>query len=202
MDTLTKLNIFGLALSAVFLAMACVKADRVRAWRADFNPSAPDVPNSAFTLARLLFVTIAGIGIYTSVQGFGVSDDMSWSDDELTSAVRGATDDLDGYRYQADESGAPLYFDDYASLIEQKVTENGGGDAPETGVATEPSDPDTESDTHITVTANGTDKVFCVHVVRTRSKEDDYTPPGIAGREGTLTFSGYRLAVAMREGAC
>lgn len=40
MDALTELNIIGLALSAVLLAMACVKSDRVRAWRTGINPSA------------------------------------------------------------------------------------------------------------------------------------------------------------------
>src|SRR5882762_11371604 len=100
MDTLTKMNVFVLVLAAVLLAMACVKADRVRAWRESINPSAPEVPDASFVLARVVLVTMAGIGIYTAVQGFGVSDDMSWSDDELTSAVQGATDDLDGFTFQ------------------------------------------------------------------------------------------------------
>src|SRR5882757_5505447 len=97
MDALTKMNLFVLVLAAVLLAMACVKADRVRAWRDGINPSAPEVPDAAFTVARVILVTMAGVGVYTSIQGFGVADDMSWSGNELTSAVQGATDDLDGF---------------------------------------------------------------------------------------------------------
>jgi len=181
MDTLNETNVAVLVLAAVLVAMACLKADRVRAWREGVNPSAPAVPDGAFVLARVVLLSIAAAGVYTAVQGFGVADDLSWSESELTSAVRGATDDLDGYMYRADESGNPLYFDDYESLIEDKVVENGGGDAPETGVAAEPADADTDADAHLTVTADGADKSFCTHIVRTRSKKDDYTPLGITG---------------------
>ncbi|MET9447512.1 hypothetical protein [Streptomyces cinerochromogenes] len=201
MDALTKLNVLGLVLSAVLLAMACVKADRVRAWRTSVNPSAPDLPDSAFVAARVLFLTLAGIGVYTAVHGFGVSDDVSWSDGELTSAVRQATDDLDGYTFQADDSG-PLSFTDYESLIEDKVTEYGGGDAPAYGVTVEPADGNTDDTASFTVTADGADNAFCTHIERTRSKKDDYTPPGIAGGEGTLTYLGYRISVSEREGEC
>ncbi|MFJ9373896.1 hypothetical protein [Streptomyces sp. NPDC101455] len=72
--------------------------------------------------------------------------------------VRGATDDRDGCTYQTDQSGNPLHFDDYGTLIKDKVTGNGAGDAPGTG-----------------------------------AKKRDYTPPGITGGQGTLTFPGYRL---------
>ncbi|WP_200307284.1 hypothetical protein [Streptomyces adelaidensis] len=71
MDTLTQLNVLGLVLSALLLAMACIKADRVRAWRSRINPSAEDLPDAAFTAARILFVTAAGLGIYLAIQGFG-----------------------------------------------------------------------------------------------------------------------------------
>ncbi|MEU2286434.1 hypothetical protein ABZ614_31665 [Streptomyces sp. NPDC013178] len=202
MDALTKLNILGLVLSALLLAMACVKADRVRAWRAGVNPSAEELPDSAFVVARISLVTLAVIGIYQCVQGFGVADDTSWDDSELTSAVRQATDDLDGYRYYADESGTPFHFDDYQTLIEDKVVRYGGGDAPESGVAASPADANTAADAYFTVTANGADAAYCTHVERIRSKEHDYTPPGIAGGEGTLTYPGYRLAVATRDGEC
>lgn len=201
MDALTKLNLLGLVLSAVLLAMACVKADRVRAWRTSVNPSAPDLPDSAFVAVRLIFLSLAGIGVYMTVHGFGVSDDVSWSDGELTSAVRQATDDLDGYTFQADESG-PLSFSDYESLIEDKVIEYGGGDAPEYGVTVEPADGNTADTASFTVTAHGAGNAFCTHMERTRSKKDDYTPPGITGGEGTLTYLGYRLSVSEREGEC
>ncbi|WP_416986087.1 hypothetical protein [Streptomyces sp. T028] len=73
MNALDKLNVLGLILAAVFLAMACVKADRVRAWRERFNPGAEEVPDSAFTVTRIMFVVLAGMLIYMAIQGFGVS---------------------------------------------------------------------------------------------------------------------------------
>ena len=45
---LTELNVIGLILSAVLLAMACVKADRVRAWRTGVNPSAEELSDASF----------------------------------------------------------------------------------------------------------------------------------------------------------
>ncbi|MER6157630.1 hypothetical protein ABT147_19110 [Streptomyces sp. NPDC001868] len=47
----------GLVLPAALLAMACVKADRVRAWRSRVNPSAEELPDAAFTVARITLVT-------------------------------------------------------------------------------------------------------------------------------------------------
>ncbi|MFJ4329046.1 hypothetical protein ACIP3A_38880 [Streptomyces tricolor] len=202
MDTLTRLNVLGLVLSAVLVAMACVKADRVRAWRHRVNPSAPELPGAAFGIARVLFLSMAGVGIFTSIQGFGVSDNASWSDQELTGAVREATEDLDGFTFQADGAGNPLSFTDYESLINDKVLEYGGGDAPGHGVTVEPADGNTAADASFTVTADGAGNAFCTRLERTRSKKDDYTPPGIAGGEGTLTYSGYRLAASVRDGEC
>ncbi|WP_367320482.1 hypothetical protein [Streptomyces sp. HUAS ZL42] len=202
MDALTKLNILGLVLSAVLLAMACVKADRVRAWRAEINPSAEELPDSAFVVARVILITLAGIGIYQCVQGFGVADDMDWDDSELTSAVQQTTDDLDGYTYFVDLTGNPFYFDDYATLLEDKVVRYGGGDAPQMGVDASPADTNTDTDAYFTLTASGADAAFCTHIERARSKEHDYTPPGIAGGEGKFTYPGYRLTVTTRDGAC
>jgi hypothetical protein len=201
-NTLDKLNVLLLFASAVLLAMACVKADRVRAWRERLNPSAPELPDAAFVCARVVFVALAACGVYTAVQGFGVSDGQSWDDKELASAVRQATDDLDGYRFTVDDSGTPLYFDDYASLLEQKVTEHGGADAPQYGVTATPSDTDTPDHANLTVTADGTDTTFCTHIERTRSKKDDYSPPGLYGGDSSLTYRGYRIAVRSGEGDC
>ncbi|MEU3413621.1 hypothetical protein ABZ760_20535 [Streptomyces sp. NPDC006658] len=202
MDALNKLNVLSLVLSAVLVAMACVKSDRVRSWRANVNPSAPELPDSAFVVARVLFLGLAGIGVYLAVQGFGVSDDGSWSDGELTSAARRTADDLDGYTFRADDAGTPLPFTDYASLIEDKVIRNGGGDAPEYGVTVDTSETNTLTDASFTITADGTDTAFCAHLERIRSKKDDYTPPGITGGEGTLTYQGYRLKTSLRKGEC
>ncbi|MQY39242.1 hypothetical protein SRB17_72640 [Streptomyces sp. RB17] len=137
---------------------------------------APELPDGAFVLARILFVSLACYGIYTAVQGFGVSDRTSWDDSELTNPVRQATDDLNGYRFTVDDSGTPLYFYDYASLLKDKVVEYAGGDAPQTGVTVTPSDADTADDAHLTVTADGADASFCTHLERSRFKKDDYSP--------------------------
>ncbi|GHH22021.1 hypothetical protein [Streptomyces rubradiris] len=202
MDALNKLNVLGLVLAAVLVAMACVKTDRVRSWRANINPSAPELPDSAFVAARVLFLSLAGFGVYLAVQGFGVSDDGSWSDGELTSAVEQTADDLNGYTFQADDAGTPLAFPDYASLIEEKVLQYGGGDAPGYGVSVDPAESNTPAKASFTITADGTDTAFCTHLTRTRSKKDDYTPPGITGGEGTLTYQGYRLTTSLEEGEC
>ncbi|MFF9176781.1 hypothetical protein [Streptomyces sp. NPDC014793] len=202
MDTLTKMNVFLLVLCSALLAMACVKADRVRAWRAGLNPSAPELPDSAFVVARVVLVALAVAGVCTAVRGFGVSDRTSWDDSELTSAVHQATEDLDGYTYTTDETGSSSYFTDYESLTEERVARYGGGDAPATGVLADPAGTDTDTEAHLTVTASGADKAFCVHLERTRAKKHDYTPPGVSGNPGTLTFRGYRLRAGARDGEC
>ncbi|MGJ5800031.1 hypothetical protein ACSCB1_13030 [Streptomyces europaeiscabiei] len=151
MDALTELTVLGLILSATLLAMACVKADRVRAWRSSINPSAEELPDAAFTAARVILVTAAGVGIYLAIQSFGVADDASWDDSELTTAVQGAADGLDGYMYRTDQTGDSLYFDDYATLIQDRVAQNGGGDAPQSGVSAYAADANTDSDAYFTV---------------------------------------------------
>lgn len=203
MDALTELNVLGLILSAVLLAMACVKADRVRAWRAGINPSAEELPDAAFVAARVVFVALAGVGIYLCVQGFQVSDDTTWDDAELTTAVQGATDALDGSSgfgeiYAGDNDTG--WIDEYATKIEQEVVEHGGGDAPQYGVTATPTTPNTATEARYTVT--GADTPFCMQVTRTRSKDGDYDPPGIAGGQGTVTVPSYDFAVTTHEGDC
>ncbi|MEU9571752.1 hypothetical protein AB0D62_18040 [Streptomyces massasporeus] len=203
MDALTQLNVLGLVLSAVLLAMACIKADRVRGWRAGINPSAEEVSDASFVAARFIFVALAGVGIYLSVQGFRVSDDTAWDDAELTTAVQGATVALDGSSgfgeiYAEDDD--TRWIDEYATKIEQEVVEHGGGDAPQYGVTATPAAPNTASEARYTVT--GADSAFCMQVTRTRSKDGDYEPPGIAGGQGTVTLPSYDFAVTTREGGC
>jgi hypothetical protein len=202
MDALTKLNVLVLVLCAVLVALACVKADRVRAWRTNINPSAPELPGAAFVAARVVFLGLACIGVYTAIQGFGVSDRVSWSDGELSSAVRQTADDLDGFTFQVDDEGTPLSFTDYEELIEERVYQYGGGDAPDYGVTVDSAEGNTAADGSFTVTADGTGGAACVHLKRTRSPKDDYTPPGITGGEGTLKYRGYRLTASEREGEC
>ncbi|MDH6624203.1 hypothetical protein M2271_002000 [Streptomyces sp. LBL] len=207
MDALTKLSVFGLVLSAGLLAMACVKADRIRAWRASINPSAEELPDAFFVVARVALVTMAGVGIYLGVQSFGVSDDTSWDDSELTSAVQGAADALDGSSgfgdmYAEDPDPDTDWIDEYATKIEDEVVEHGGGDAPQYDVTATPTDSNTASEVHYVVTASGAGTSFCLDVTRTRSKDGDYEPPGVAGGQGTLTIPSYDFAVTNREGAC
>ncbi|MET9847863.1 hypothetical protein [Streptomyces ossamyceticus] len=73
MNALDTLNVLGLVLAAVFLAMACVKADWVRGWRERLNPGAEEVPDAAFIAARIMFVVMAGLLVYMAVTGFSVS---------------------------------------------------------------------------------------------------------------------------------
>jgi hypothetical protein len=202
-DALTQLNVLGLILSAVLLAMACIKADRIRAWRAGINPSAEELPDAFFVAARVTFVALAGAGIYLSVQGFGVSDDTAWDDSELTSAVQGATDALDGSSGFGDiyaEDNDTGWIDEYATTIENEAVEHGGGDAPQYGVNATPAASNTASEARYTVTGGGS--AFCMQVTRTRSKDGDYEPPGIAGGQGTVTIPSYDFAVTTREGGC
>jgi hypothetical protein len=192
---------FGVA--AVLLLAACVKADRVRGWRQSLNPSAPDVPDAAFVAGRVIFLVLAGVMVFEGFSLLRVSADSGWSDDELTGAVRQATGDLDGWMYRDDGlTTDSAYFDDYASLLEDKVIQYGGGGAPQSGVGADPVDANTDTDAYFTVRADGADVAFCTHIERTRRTKDDYTPPGIAGGEGTITQRAYRLAVTTQKGEC
>ncbi|CAL9432256.1 hypothetical protein SUDANB105_02062 [Streptomyces sp. enrichment culture] len=200
---MTGLSVISFVLAALLILMACVKAQRVRSWRESLNPSAPEVPDAAFVAARIALIGAAIGCVVVGVRGLGVEDGSKWSDDELKSAVEQAADELDGFLYRVDESGEPVvYFHDYETLIESEVVENGGGDAPQDGVDAAPMSGNSDTDAYFTVSGNGADAEFCTHIKRVRSKEDDYTPPGITGGEGTYTELGYRLAVTMREGAC
>ncbi|GEC06384.1 hypothetical protein SSP24_40390 [Streptomyces spinoverrucosus] len=198
---LTELSITLFVLSALLILMACLKADVIRRWRESVNPSAPEIPDAAFVVARITLIGVAVACAVSGVQGLGVEDDLKWSDDELKSAVNQATYELDGYLYRVDESGEPVAVtDDYETLIESEVVENGGGDAPQGGVAAEPAAGNSGTDAYFNVSGNGTDAEFCTHIKRVRSKQDDYTPPGLD--EGTWTQLAYRLTVTTREGAC
>lgn len=124
---MTQLSVFIFVLAAVLLAMACVKADRVRAWRESLNPSAPDVPDAAFVVARLVLVTMAVVGIVVGVQGLAVEDATKWSDDELTGAVEQAVTALDGTTKLGDLHSSDSMVDrENARMIEDEVVEQLG----------------------------------------------------------------------------
>lgn len=198
---MTWLSVILFVLAALLILMACVKAQRVRSWRESLNPSAPEVPDAAFAVARIALIGVAIGCVVVGVRGLGVEDGSKWSDDELKRAVEQATYELDGSLYRVDESGEPVvHTDDHETRIETEVAENGGGDAPQSGVDADPADGNSDADAYFSVSANGADAEFCVHIERVRSKKDDYTPPGLD--EGTWTQSAYRLAVTSREGAC
>ncbi|MER6157631.1 hypothetical protein ABT147_19115 [Streptomyces sp. NPDC001868] len=82
------------------------------------------------------------------------------------------------------------------------MTQNGGAAAPQSGVDAYPVPTNTDTDAHFTVKGDGAGTAFCVHIERIRSKEDDYTPPGVAGALGPVTYRGYRLDVEGEGGEC
>ncbi|MGW7068721.1 hypothetical protein ACWGII_09045 [Streptomyces sp. NPDC054855] len=72
------------------------------------------------------------------------------------------------------------------------MAENGGGDAPQGGVGTDPAPGNKDADAYFEVSANGTDTEFCTHIKRVRSKKDDYTPPGLDEKTWTQRGHGWR----------
>ncbi|MFD7438969.1 hypothetical protein [Streptomyces sp. NPDC059861] len=65
---------FGFILAALLVIVACIKSDRVRAWRESLNPSAPEVPDSAFVAARILLLVLAAAVVYANVQVMVLSE--------------------------------------------------------------------------------------------------------------------------------
>ncbi|MCP9958950.1 hypothetical protein [Streptomyces sudanensis] len=201
MSGLTVL-LFGVC--ALLLLMACVSADRVRALRESWNPSAPDLPDAAFTVARVVLVAAALGGVVVGFQGLAVEDRMEWSDDELTNAVEGATRALDG----SSAYGDPVVvdesadFDAYASTIEQEVGEHGGGDAPQFGVNAELVGPPESGRAHYEVSARGAGAAFCMAVVRTQVGHVETAAPGLRGDAAAVKLPEYRFEVSSRAGYC
>ncbi|MFI7388624.1 hypothetical protein [Streptomyces sp. NPDC049813] len=192
-------------LAALLVALACVKADRVRAVRRRTYPSGGELPTSAFVLARALFLAVAAICVWQGAQALALTNDARWSDDELTDAAHQAAADLDGYWYRESSlTHDTPYFDDYASLIKERVVRYGGGGAPESGVGASAESGHPDADGDFTVQAAGADTSFCFHLTKSRYKKQDYTPPGITGGEGSAANRelAYRLTVRARGGAC
>ncbi|MFJ8982012.1 hypothetical protein [Streptomyces sp. NPDC102282] len=195
--------VVAFALATGLVALGCVKADRIRRLRDSFNPSAPEISDAAFVAARVALFGMAAIGVFSAFQLMAVVADGEWSDDELTGAVSQATSELNGTsRFGEIFDDGSGFDEEFATMIEEEVVENGGGGAPQGGVDAGAATSNKPSDADYTVQAAGADAAFCVHVVRTRSKDGDYTPPGIAGNPGTVTVPGYDFAVTSREGEC
>ncbi|MGP4088209.1 hypothetical protein [Streptomyces sp. KR55] len=202
---LTKLSVILFILSAVLVAMACVKADRVRSWRESLNPSAPDIPDGAFVVARILLIGMAVGGVVSGFQGLAVEDDSKWSDDELTSAVRGATTALDGSFTYGDplEGDAPADFEgEYAMKVEDEVVEHGGGDAPQFGVDAALTGETTSDEAYYRITASGAGTSFCMHVKRTHEGYIETVAPGLSGDAAVVKEPKYTFAVSSRVGEC
>lgn len=174
---------FGVAV--LLLLAACVKSDRVRGWRHSLNPSAPDLPDAAFVVGRVVFLIMAGVMVFEGFDLLRVSADSGWSDDELTSAVHQATDGLDGWMYRDDGlTTDSAYFDDYASLLEGKVIQYGGGEHP--SPAWTPARP--------TRTRTPTRTSRCRRTARTRCSAHTSNAPG-----GRRTTTRRRASRAARE---
>ncbi|MEV5340580.1 hypothetical protein AB0K93_19210 [Streptomyces sp. NPDC052676] len=202
---MTGLTTLTFILAAVLILIACVPADRVRSWRESLNPSAPDIPDAAFTVTRLLLVVLAGFGIYYGFQGRAAEDNMSWSDNELTSAVQAATESLDGgITYGAPlDDGQPADFDgQYSIEIEQEITEHGGGDAPGYGVTADITGAPTANEAHYRITADGAGTSFCMHVKQTHEGYVETVAPGFSGDAAVVREPKYTYAVSSRVGEC
>ncbi|MFC8417603.1 hypothetical protein [Streptomyces coelicoflavus] len=205
MSELTGLTIFLFVLAALLVLMACIKADRVRSWRESLNPSAPDLPDAAFVVGRAVLIVMAVVCVVVGFQGLAVQDDAEWSDDELTSAVEGATQALDGSFNYGDslEGEAPADFDgDYARKIEQEVIEHGGGDAPQLGVAATSLGPAVSDQGEYRISADGADAVFCMDVKRTHDGYIETVAPGLSGDAAVVKLPKYTFAVSSRAGDC
>ncbi|MEV5613214.1 hypothetical protein [Streptomyces sp. NPDC052225] len=202
---MTGMAVVVLALAAVLVAMACAKADWVRSIRRRTYPSGAELPTAAFVVARVVLLTMAALSIWQGAQMLALNSNGKWSDAELTNAVTQTTDDLDGYWYRVDNlTGDNVYFDDYATLIEDTVIRHGGGGAPQSGIGATPTSGDPATDGDYTVQADGTDKAYCLHVETIRYKKQDRTPPGITGGAGSGSYKelAYRLRVTSRKGQC
>lgn len=190
-------------LSGLLILMACVKADRVRSWRESWNPSAPDVSDGAFVAARFLLVAMAVGGVVVGVQGLKVQDDVGWSDDELTSAVKGATASLDGSTVHGGpfEADSPADFEgEYAIKVEQEIVEYGDGGAPQFGVDAELAGEPTADQARYAITADGAGAWFCMDVKRTHTGFIETVAPGGLGR--TVKLPKFTYAVSSRTGEC
>ncbi|MDA5144414.1 hypothetical protein PEM37_23135 [Streptomyces sp. AD681] len=205
MSELTGLTIFLFVLAAVLVLMACIKADRVRSWRESLSPSAPDLPDGAFVAGRIILVVMAVTCVVVGFQGLAVQDNGEWSDDELTSAVKGATQALDGSFNYGDplEEDAPADFDgEYARKVEQEVVEHGGGDAPQLGVDAASVGPAVSDQAQYRITANGADTAFCMDVKRTHDGYIETVAPGFSGDAAAVKRPKYTFTVSSRPGDC
>ncbi|MFI8950812.1 hypothetical protein ACIGO6_30360 [Streptomyces sp. NPDC053750] len=202
---MTGLTVFLFVLAALLVLMACIKADRVRSWRESLNPSAPELPDAAFVVGRVILVAMAVTCVVVGFQGLAVQDDGKWSDDELTSAVEGATRALDGsFTYGGPlEGDAPADFDgEYARKVEQEVVEHGGGDAPQLGVDAASVRPVESDRAQYRITADGADTAFCMDVKRTHAGYIETVAPGLSGDAAAVKLPKYTFAVSSRTGDC
>ncbi|MDG4857016.1 hypothetical protein P8605_02380 [Streptomyces sp. T-3] len=199
----------GFVLAAALAAPAFIKANSVRALRHRLNPSAPELAERALLVGRITFLVMAGITLILTLRSIDAADDFEWSDDELASAVRQGTAQLDGSSFVGlpgngdGEAGAtgPGSASD-TTTIEDTVGAHGGGEAPTYGVTAEPVEPHNVASARYTITASGTDAAFCISVRQTRSKKDDDERASMVPGQSSVTLPGYRLAATSHNGAC
>ncbi|MDF3302666.1 hypothetical protein [Streptomyces tropicalis] len=199
---MTTMVVVSFSVAAVMALAGCLRSAWVRAWRRRLSPGAPELPDASFVLARVVFFALAGVLVFSGFRLVSVDDAAAWSDGELASAVEQAAYALDGTSREGDIYGDDGDFDtEYASMIEDKVVQKGGGDAPEGGVNAAPTGTNGAADARYTVTASGAEASYCLHVTRTHSKKDDWVSPGISGGDG-VTVPMFRFAVTSSRGAC
>ncbi|MET9107919.1 hypothetical protein [Streptomyces zhihengii] len=203
---MTGMAVTTFVLAGLLLLMACVKADRVRAWRTARNPSAPDVSNASFVVVRLLLVAMAAGGIVTGFQGLKAQDDIGWSDDELTSAVEGATASLNGSSAHGgplDGPDTPEDFDGaYGIKVRQEIVEHGSGDAPQFGVSAEVTGEATADHARYAVSADGASAWFCMDVTRAHTGWAETVAPGGLGESSKVRLPEFTYQVTSRAGEC
>ncbi|MFF9197701.1 hypothetical protein ACF09L_21080 [Streptomyces sp. NPDC014779] len=199
------MTVVTFVLAGLLLLMACVPADRVRAWRTARHPGAPEVSGAAFAVGRLLLVTMAVLGIVTGFRGLSVQDDAEWSDEELTSAVEGATGSLDGSSATGLPGQGPETagdFDGFALRVEEEIAAHGAGDAPRFGVDAEPADDPTANRARYAISARGATVSFCMHVTRRHSGYTETVAPGGLGESSKVRLPTFSYAVRTSPGTC
>ncbi|MFE2292337.1 hypothetical protein [Streptomyces sp. NPDC059452] len=195
--------VFTFVLAGLVVAMGCIKADRVRSWRRALNPSAPELPDAAFTVGRIVLFGMAGLCLYSAFQFMAVTANAEWSDEELASAVSQSVAEMNGMSGFGNLDGSEDDFDDENSrMIKDELIENGGGGAPQSGVAATPSEANKPSRASYTVTAYGASAAFCVQVERVRDKDDAQVIPGGLGREGSGGLPRHTYTVKHHKGEC
>ena len=193
-------------LAGLLLLMACVKADRVRAWHASRIPSAPELSGASFVVTRLALVTMAVAAIVVSFQVMWAQDDTEWSDDELTSAVEEATRSLDGSSAYGDSLTGPDEPEDfegkYARRIKDEIARYSAAVASQSDLDVALAEEPTANRARYEISALGADVTFCMDVTRTHTGTVETVAPGGIGASSKLELPEFTYALKSRPGMC